>query len=326
MQQQDNRTVDDGVSILIVDDARFTCEMIRRALRAVGYYDVRVATTAVEALDLLAQRRADIVLADWLMPGLDGLALTRRIRQQDEDHGHYTYVILLTARDGMDSLTEAFDHGVDDFIAKRPDHQELIARINAAARVAGLQNDLIEANRRLLELNRQLSRRASVDHAAGISDATATQARIDALIRHTEGRGGIGMLGLLRLRHYPRERDAHGDSLDDVLLGIARRLRQTTRPLDHVGRLGEDTFAILMLHQGGDSPHANAFRRTHNALNLRAYKTRGGFLTVNVAMAVCTFQPPWPRPPTPDELLAFTEPLLEESAAASCTIVRAWTG
>jgi PleD family two-component response regulator len=325
MQEQDNRRVDDGVSILIVDDARFTCEMIRRTLLAAGYRDVRIATSATEALALMAERTADIVLADWVMPDLDGLALTRRIRQQDEEHGHYTYVMLLTASDDAASLAEAFDRGVDDFITKSPDHQELVARISAAARVAGLQNELIEANRRLLELNRQLGRQARGGDGL-IDDAAATRIRVEALIRHTEGRGGIGMLGLMRVRHYERERTAYGSSLDDVLVGIARRLRQTTRPLDHVGRLDDDTFAIVMLHYGREAPHPNAFRRTHNALNLRAYKTRGGFLTMNVAMAVCTFSPPWRQRPTADELLAFTEPLLAESAGISQVVVRAWTG
>jgi hypothetical protein len=81
-----------------------------------------------------------------------------------------------------------------------------------------------------------------------------------------------------------------------------------------------------MLHYGSEAPHPNAFRRTHNALNLRAYKTRGGFLTMNVAMAVCTFRPPWRQRPAADDLLAFTEPLLAESAAISQVVVRAWAG
>ena len=138
-----------ALSILVVDDARFTCEMIRRTLRAAGYMDLRVTSSAREGLAMFREREADIVLADWLMPELDGLALTQRVRELDRQNGRYTYVILLTAKEGTASLTEAFASGVDDFISKSPDHQELLARIDAASRIVTLHGQLREANRRL---------------------------------------------------------------------------------------------------------------------------------------------------------------------------------
>lgn len=322
--QQDRHPMGDGVSILLVDDARFTCEMIRRALRSEGYLDVRVANTARDALDRLGERQADIVLADWLMPELDGLALTRRIRQLDEEAGRYTYVMLITARDGMDSLTEAFDKGVDDFISKGPDHQELLARINAAARIAGLHNDLISANRRLMELNRELAERDGHDTLTGFGNRAMIEAQLTALIRHTESRGGIGLCGLIRINDWERERARHGEALDDVASGVAKRLRHTTRPLDYLGRMAPDTFAVTLLHDGGEAPHANAFRRTHNALNLRAYKTREGFLTLTTSMAITAFRPPWPQPPSPEELLKATESGLEQSRTSGAIATRYW--
>ena len=59
-----------------------------------------------------------MLLADWLMPEMDGLELTGRVRQLDEMAEHYTYIILLTGKEGENVLTEAFDRGVDDFISK----------------------------------------------------------------------------------------------------------------------------------------------------------------------------------------------------------------
>lgn len=324
--QQERHPVGDGVSILLVDDARFTCEMIRRALRSEGYMDVRVATTARDALDRLAERHADIVLADWLMPELDGLALTRRIRQLDEEAGRYTYVMLITARDGMDSLTEAFDKGVDDFISKGPDHQELLARINAAARIAGLHNDLIAANRRLMDLNRELAERDGHDTVTGFGNRAMINAQLEALVRHTQSRGGIGLCGLIRINDWEQLSQRHGKALDDVASGIAKRLRHTTRPLDCLGRLSDDTFAVTLLHDGHEPPHANAFRRTYNALNLRAYKTGAGFLTVTAAMAVASFQPPWEHPPEAEALLALADAGLDESRTSGAITTRRWRG
>lgn len=84
------------LSILVVDDAKFSSVMIGRALSKAGYQDIRFASSAADALAQHAQRPAHVLLADWLMPEMDGLELTGQIRQRDALSGHYSYVILLT--------------------------------------------------------------------------------------------------------------------------------------------------------------------------------------------------------------------------------------
>ena len=84
------------LSILVVDDAKFSSAMIGRALSQAGYQDLRFASSAAEAIKLLEQRPASVLLADWLMPEMNGLELTVQVRQFDEMAHHYTYVILLT--------------------------------------------------------------------------------------------------------------------------------------------------------------------------------------------------------------------------------------
>ncbi|HAQ26671.1 MAG TPA: diguanylate cyclase, partial [Pseudomonas sp.] len=80
------------LSILVVDDAKFSSVMIGRALSKAGYQDIRFADSASAALALIEQRPANVLLADWLMPEMDGLELTAQVRQQDEMSAHYTYV------------------------------------------------------------------------------------------------------------------------------------------------------------------------------------------------------------------------------------------
>src|SRR3990167_2668593 len=81
-----------GTSILIVDDARFSSAVVNKALATAGYTDVRAVTSAQAGLKALEERPASIVIADWLMPEMDGLELTRQIRQLDEASNRYTYV------------------------------------------------------------------------------------------------------------------------------------------------------------------------------------------------------------------------------------------
>ena len=104
--------------ILVVDDAKFSSMVVGRTLRNAGYRDIRIANNAPAALKLMEQRPVSVLIADWLMPEMDGLQLTDQVRQQDEQNNHYTYVILLTARESVEALSEAFDRGVDDFIYK----------------------------------------------------------------------------------------------------------------------------------------------------------------------------------------------------------------
>ena len=151
------------LSIIIVDDLQFSRIVVKTALKKAGYNGVRMADSATEALTMIEQKHADVVLADWMMPEMDGLQLTQLIRQGDEEKGTYTAIILFTAHDGVEYLVKAFDHGVDDYLCKPPNPQELAARVNAAARVAALQNDLLETSRQLQQTIRNLEKMALVD-------------------------------------------------------------------------------------------------------------------------------------------------------------------
>ena len=102
------------LSILVVDDAKFSSMVVSRTLTKAGYRDVRIANNARAALEMMESRPASLLIADWLMPEMDGLALTDKIRQIDEQRNHYTYVVLLTAKESVAALAEAFDRGVDD--------------------------------------------------------------------------------------------------------------------------------------------------------------------------------------------------------------------
>jgi diguanylate cyclase (GGDEF)-like protein len=315
------------ISVIVVDDAKFTCEMIRRILKAAGFHDIRLANSAQQALDMMRQRRANILLADWLMPEMDGLTLTKRVRQVDEEANHYTYIILLTAREGVESLTEAFNQGVDDFINKSPDNKELLARTHAAGRISQLQNDLLKANRRLLELNRQLEERNSFDVVTGLGNRAYLERQLDNLLRHTESRGGAACMALIRVNEFDLLRRRHGDKVcGEIIEATANRLQQTVRPLDIVTRIDEAEFGVLMCHDNPDHCHPNAFRRIHQALNLRAYKTRAGFVTVTSAIAICGITPRSDERQAPDDIVDYVHAHLDEAHQSGRVLMVKWRG
>ena len=122
---------------LIAEDDRDLREVLSFLLRSEGH-DVVEAASGLEAWDKFEHSRFTLVLSDWMMPQLDGLELCRRIRATERPY--YPYVILLTALKGKDRFLQAMSAGVDDFIAKPFDADELRAKLHVAERIVTLQD------------------------------------------------------------------------------------------------------------------------------------------------------------------------------------------
>ena len=275
------------LSIIIVDDLQFSRIVVKTALKKAGYNGVRMADSATEALTMIKQKPADVVLADWMMPEMDGLELTQLIRQRDEEKGTYTAIILFTAHDGVDYLVKAFDHGVDDYLCKPPNPQELAARVNAAARVAALQNDLLETSRQLSLTIKNLEKMALVDELTGAGNQPFLMKNLKAhLLEASTRRGGV-CLALVELRELDNIAATHGDFIaDEILVSQHRRLRRAVRPTDVVARLHNNIFGIIMHHTKTKDYKPAAIERILTMINNRAYKTSVGNLTISGCIGV----------------------------------------
>lgn len=277
-----------NVSILIVDDANFTCEMTRRALKNAGYSDIRICNSGERALEVMQRRQADVLLADWMMPDMTGIELTEQTRFLDEENNHYTYILLLTAKDGMETLTEAFDRGVDDFLKKSPYNDELLARIHAGSRVSSLQNTLLQTTTRLTEINHNLEQQSTFDVVTGLGNRFFLEKHLGNLLAQTKSRGGGACCALIRLNDFAGIVKEYGQAAgEEVLQTTAKRLQQSVRPLDIISTVDEGEFAIIMHHEEISHCRALAFKRIYQAINLRTYRTAVGFISVSAAISVC---------------------------------------
>jgi diguanylate cyclase (GGDEF)-like protein len=120
-----------GESLLVVDDDPFIARLLEIELRAAGY-DVRVSSDGAIALAAAQERCPDLVLADVMMPNMDGFELTRRLRQDPRTAA--VSIIMLTARGLSADKLEGFAIGADDYIVKPFDTPELLARIRGVLR------------------------------------------------------------------------------------------------------------------------------------------------------------------------------------------------
>lgn len=122
-----------GEKVLVVDDDPFIARLLEIELCAAGY-DVRTASDGERALEVVGEACPDLVLADVMMPNMDGFELTRRLRQDSRTAS--VSVIMLTARGLSADKLEGFSVGADDYIVKPFDTPELLARIRGVLRRA----------------------------------------------------------------------------------------------------------------------------------------------------------------------------------------------
>jgi CheY-like chemotaxis protein len=133
------------MKILIAEDDEFSRLLLATTLARLGH-EVAEAGDGAQAWERYQQGDCRLIISDWMMPGLDGLELCRRIRAGRPEP--YTYFILLTAREGKGDILKGMEAGADDFVSKPFDEELLAARLRVAGRILELQ----AANRKLGQL------------------------------------------------------------------------------------------------------------------------------------------------------------------------------
>jgi DNA-binding response OmpR family regulator len=115
--------------VLVVEDDDAIAQVLQRSLRMEGY-EVKLAGDGVSALDQAHAFLPDLVILDLGLPRLDGLEVARTLRRGDDD----VPILVLTARDAIESRVEGLDSGADDYLVKPFERQELLARMRALLR------------------------------------------------------------------------------------------------------------------------------------------------------------------------------------------------
>ena len=226
-------------NVLIVDDDPVILNLLTHLLE-MGHYRVRSASDGNQALQMVLQDCPDILIADWFMPGLDGLELCRRVRQLHARKvlPHYSYILVLTIHSSRNSIIEALEAGADDFIQKDVTclsdfRAEIQARLNAAQRIRRLEIDL-EFAARYDSLTRLLNR---------VSFFEAAQTHWDRSIRSKSPLAAV----MMDCDLFKRVNDIHGHLAGDtVLKELAATLRSFSRSTDVICRYGGEEFCAIL--------------------------------------------------------------------------------
>jgi PleD family two-component response regulator len=245
----------EDLSIVVVDDLQFSREVVKSGLTRSGFGDIRTAASADEALYQLNQRRAHVVLADFWMPGMNGLEMTDLIRRWDENNDRYTGIVLLTAEDTASSIVVAFDRGVDDFISKSANQFELAARVYGAGRNAFRQNQIRERMRRLSDQYLRVKRYNLLDSETNLPNRAQLELHLESLLEHCSSRGGGIGLGMLAID------SARGELRIGTLKTIANSIQLALRPMDMVARFSLNSFAVAVHYQDPQAFNLQLFER-----------------------------------------------------------------
>jgi len=230
---------------LVADDDRIATAILVRALNS-WEIDTVVAHDGDEAwAALTAGPVPEIVIVDWMMPGLDGLELCRRIRANATMAT--IYVMLLTAKSARVDLVTGLDAGADDYMTKPIDPEELRARVQVGVRVATLQGRLAEQVKELQTARDHLTRVASTDVLTELSSRRGWfEIAATEFSRSRRYNRAVSLL-IVDLDFFKRVNDTYGhDAGDRLLQTFASVLRLECRQSDVVGRIGGEEFAVLL--------------------------------------------------------------------------------
>lgn len=202
-------------------------------------YEVILARDGREAWDALAQESCPkLAILDWMMPGMDGVEVVRKLRAKASSS--YVYVLLLTAKGQKEDIVQGLEAGADDYLTKPFDAQELQARLRTGRRILELESELVTAHE-------ALRKEATHDYLTGVWNRAGILDILQRECARTERNKGRVAVIMADIDHFKAVNDTYGHFAgDDVLREVCRRMLAAVRSYDSIGRYGGEEFVIVL--------------------------------------------------------------------------------
>ena len=226
--------------ILIAEDD-VTSRLILENMLTKWGYDVVSATDGNDAWKKLQEEDSPkLVILDWMMPGMEGTEICRKIRENSKSEDQYTYVTLLTAKESKENIVTGMDAGADDYITKPFDMHELRVRVRAGQRIVQLQSELLEAKKNLEIQSR-------TDPLTGVLNRRDILLQIENELSRAKRDNTQISISMLDLDHFKKINDTFGHLAGDAILRESmNRVEETIRTYDSVGRFGGEEFIVVL--------------------------------------------------------------------------------
>jgi two-component system chemotaxis response regulator CheY len=251
------------VRILVADDDPTSRLLLKGMVSKLGHECV-VAEDGSSAWEVLAAGGIDVLLTDWMMPGLDGPELCRRLR--NEVGGGYIYIVLTTGLDHPEDVLEGMSAGADDYLTKPVDKFAVQTRLVAAERVTDLHRQLALTQEQLERANLELLEQSLTDQLTGLGNRRRMDEDLDRVHARARRLGRTYGIAIFDIDYFKRYNDHYGHVAGDgALRDVASCIELVVRAGECAYRYGGEEFLVLMPDCGlGDavSTAADRIRRS----------------------------------------------------------------
>ncbi|MHA7276896.1 GGDEF domain-containing response regulator [Arthrobacter sp. Hz1] len=228
------------MKVLVVDDDPGSL-MVAKAVVEQSGYECLSATNGDAAWDLFQEYQPEVVVTDWMMPGLDGLQLCKAIRSGETDT--YTYLVLLTSFGSQDDVLAGMDAGADDYVTKPLDPFTLRTRLMVARRVTSL-------HAQLGRYRQELARQARTDPLTDLDNRLKLTEDLELLHNRSLRYGTRYSLALCDVDYFKSFNDLLGHPAGDgALRAVAQTLTLLSRHTDGIYRYGGEEFLLILPDQ-----------------------------------------------------------------------------
>jgi two-component system cell cycle response regulator len=267
--------------VLIIDNRATASERTKSAL--VPHHEVTVVDDPLTAVMHAAETRYELIIINLDMDNVDGLRLCSQLKSLERTR--QTPILIVVAPDDHQRLLRALDMGVNDYLIRPIDRQELLARANTQIKRCRYTDQLRSHVQATMEL-------AVTDPLTGLYNRRYMENQTTALVEHAINRGKSLSLLALDVDHFKSVNDENGHAVGDrVLQELASRLKQSIRNIDMVCRIGGEEFVIVLPNTsaGVAAKIADRMRRSVSGKPFDV-GARTGPLTVTVSIGVAAVE------------------------------------
>jgi len=224
--------------ILVAEDDAISRTLLERTLQRAGYAVVSVENGAQAIAELVKHDAPRLALLDWIMPEMDGVEVCREIRRRKEQA--YTYLILLSSKESKGDIVVGLESGADDYLTKPFNVDELKARLRTGHRILELEDHLVEARE-------SMRFQATHDLLTSLWNRGVIVELMSHEIMRSRREGSCTAVMMCDIDHFKSVNDQYGHAVgDEVLREVARRLHNSVRSYDTVGRYGGEEFLVAL--------------------------------------------------------------------------------
>ena len=267
--------------ILVIDNRAAASERTRAAL--VPQHEVTVIDDPLTAVMHAAETRYELIIINLDMDNIDGLRLCSQLKSLERTR--QTPILIVVAPDDHQRLLRALDMGVNDYLIRPIDKQELLARANTQIRRCRYTDQLRSHVQATMEL-------AVTDPLTGLYNRRYMENQTAALVEHAINRGKALALLALDVDHFKVVNDENGHPVGDrVLQELASRLKQSIRNIDMICRIGGEEFVIVLPNTDTEvaTKIADRMRRSISGKPFDV-GAKNGPLTVTVSIGVAAIE------------------------------------